>query len=287
MLPPTDFYLRFCGPTAEHNLGMEAWLRYPRHLAIHRAMIGAMVLREIRSRFAGTLGGFAWSVINPLAMVLVYWFIFSVGLRVQPMGDVPFIVYFVCGMMPWSMFNEALHGGVNSITGNPYLVTKTVFPTEVLPIVYLGASLVSHGAMLAILVLCMAAGNVPITWHVVGVPYYLVALMTFTLGLSWLLSALNVFYRDVREVLGVLLNIWFWFTPVVWGFEIVPERLRPIFQLNPMYHIVTGYRNAFIFGQPPWREPWVMAWFWAACAGMFLTGAWIFRRLKPEFPEAL
>ena len=246
-----------------------------------------MVVREIRSRFAGTFGGFAWSMVHPLAMALMYWFVFSVGLRVQPQGDVPFITYFVCGMAPWLMFSETLHGGVNSITGNRHLVTKTVFPTEILPIVCLGTSLVSHSVMLVVLMFCMAAHGTPLTWHLLAAPYYLAGLMAFSLGMSWLLAAINVFYRDVREALGVLLNFWFWLTPVVWGIEIVPPRIKFLFQLNPMYHVVTGYRNAFLYQQSPWAEPWVMAWFWLACAGTFFAGAWLFRRLKPEFPEAL
>jgi lipopolysaccharide transport system permease protein/teichoic acid transport system permease protein len=141
--------------------------------------------------------------------------------------------------------------------------------------------------MLAILLFCMFAHGMPLTWHVLACPYYLAGLAAFALGLSWLLAAINVFFRDVREVLGVVLNLWFWFTPVVWGIEIVPERFKYLFQLNPMYHIVTGYRGAFLYRQPPWHEPWAMAWFWVACAAMFFTGAWMFRRLKPEFPEAL
>lgn len=266
---------------------MDAILALPRRLASHRTMIRAMVTREVRARFAGTVAGFAWSIVNPLMTILVYWFIFSVGLRVQPIGGVPFIVVFVAGMIPWSMFTEALQGGVTAITANAHLATKTVFPTEILPIVYLGASFVSHGVMLTILLVCLASHGMAVDWWALQAIYYFVGLTVFTLGLSWFLAALHVFYRDTREAVGVMLNIWFWSTPIVWGIEIVPPEYLTLFKLNPMYYIVTGYKSSFIYHTPPWHEPWVALWFWTVCLAMFAGGAWMFRRLKPEFAEAL
>jgi len=114
-----------------------------------------MARMEIRKRYVGTLAGMAWSVAHPLMMILIYWVIFSLGFRVHPAGNTPFIVYFLCGLIPWTAFAETVSASSNAVTGNPYLVKKTVFPTEILPLAHWLASMVSHVIMLVILAIVM------------------------------------------------------------------------------------------------------------------------------------
>src|SRR4030042_5562551 len=134
-----------------------------KRIYLYRSMISAMVLREIQSRYIGTFGGLLWSIINPLMMILVYWFVFSVGFKVRPAGDIPFIVVFLCGLIPWLTFSEALVTSTNALNANAQLVTKTVFPTEILPFVYLLASLITHGIMLVILVIVLLINSISLS----------------------------------------------------------------------------------------------------------------------------
>jgi lipopolysaccharide transport system permease protein/teichoic acid transport system permease protein len=250
-------------------------------------MIRAMAVREIQSRYIGTLGGLVWAMINPLMFILVYWFIFSVGFRVQPAGGVPFIVVFLCGLIPWSMFAEALTTSTGAISANPHLVTKTVFPTEILPIVNITASLITHSIMLGIFIVILLFNNISLSFYNLQFLYYLSGLLIFSLGLSWISSAINVFYKDVGQALGIVLNLWFWFTPIVWSQDMIPSKYQFILKLNPMYYIVDGYKSSFIYHSVIGHNMLTGICFWVVCMAVFITGACTFKKLKSEFAEVL
>ena len=250
-------------------------------------MIKAMAIRDIQSRYMGTLGGFVWFIIQPLSIALVYWFVFSVGFKVQPAGGVPFIVVFLCGLIPWSLFAEALSTSALAISSNANLVTKTIFPTEILPVVSLVASLFTHALMMLIFTIIMLINNIPFSFYNLQVFYYLFALAVFSLGLGWFLSAINVFYKDVGQALNVLLNLWFWATPVVWLQDIFPQKYLWILKLNPMYYVVDGYRSSFVYHSSIWHNPCQVIFFWIVCIPVFIVGALTFKKLKSEFAEVL
>jgi lipopolysaccharide transport system permease protein/teichoic acid transport system permease protein len=246
-----------------------------------------MAIRELRTRYAGTLAGFFWSVINPLMIIVVYWIVFSGFFRVQPAGNIPFIVVFLCGMLPWTLFSESLISSTNSIVANTNLVKKTLFPTEILPFVNFFAGLITQGIMLVILVVVLYFSKIPFSVYDLQFIYYLIAMSVFTIGLSWISSSLNVFYRDTGQILAVIINIWFWLTPIVWMMNMVPKSLTFFFTLNPMYYIVEGYRNSFIYQTPFWQDYTGGLYFWAVSIAVFILGAMMFRKLKPEFPDVL
>lgn len=246
-----------------------------------------MAVQQLRARYVGTLAGAVWSIIHPVMLVLTYWLVFSVGFKVQPEGNLPFVVVFICGLIPWLTFSETLAGSVNAITQNVHLVKKVVFPTEILPIVHLLASLIIHGVMLLILMVLLYFYNLPSSLFFVQVIYYTAALTVFSLGLSWLLSAINVFSRDVGHIVTVLLNLWFWLTPIVWPMHLLPASYHRWIMINPMYYIVSGYRDTFLYFRPFWENEVLSIYFWIVCILMFMLGAFVFRRLKPEFADVL
>ncbi len=253
----------------------------------YKSMIWAMSIREVQSRYIGTIGGMLWSIINPLMMILVYWFVFSIGFKVQPAGGIPFIAVFLCGLIPWSMLTEALTASTGSIRSNAHLVTKTVFPTEILPIINITASLITHSIMLVIFIIVMIFNKIPFSFYNFQSIYYLFALVIFILGLGWFLSAINVFYKDVGQALSVVLNIWFWFTPIVWLPDMIPHKYQYILKLNPMFYIIDGYKSSFIYHSPVWHNPVGCIYFWVVSLVVFIIGAVTFKKLKPEFAEVL
>lgn len=253
----------------------------------YRSMIWAMSKRQIKTQYIGTLAGFVWTVVQPLSLILVYWLVFSWGLKVQHPGGAAFIVVFVCGLAPWLFFAEILGSATNSIIANSNLVKKVVFPVEILPIVNITASLIGHMVMLSIvLILLISHGQWP-TLHAVQVFYLSFAVCALGLGMGWLTSAINVFYRDVGQIITVILNMWFWLTPIVWPFEQIPPGYRVYAKLNPMYYIVSGYRDALVY------HKWVVLnldltlYFWSVCLFWLLAGSYVFRRLKREFADVL
>ena len=261
--------------------------RFLEKIYTYRSMIKAMAIRDIQSRYMGTFGGFVWFIIQPLSIALIYWFVFSVGFKVRPAGGVAWIVVFLCGLIPWSLFVETLSASTSAINANVHLVTKAVFPTEILPVVSLLSSLLTHGLMMFIFIIIMLINKIPFSFYNFQVIYYLFALSLFSLGLGWFLSAVNVFCKDVGQALGVVLNLWFWATPVVWTQDIFPERYLWILKSNPLYYIVDGYRSSFIYHSPIWHNPRQGIYFWVVCSLVFIVGAFTFRKLKPEFAEVL
>lgn len=253
----------------------------------YKSMIWAMSIREVQSRYTGTVGGMLWAIINPLMMILVYWFVFSVGFKVHPAGGIPFIVVFLCGIIPWSMFAEALTTTTGSIRSNAHLITKAVFPTEILPIINITASLITHSIMLIIFIIVMIVNKIPFSFYNFQFIYYLLGLVIFSLGLGWFLSAINVFFKDVGQALGVVINIWFWFTPIVWLLEMIPSKYQYWLKLNPMFYIVDGYKASFIYHSPIGHNPLEGIYFWMVALAVFIVGAVTFKKLKSEFAEVL
>lgn len=262
-------------------------VHYLKTVYAYRNTIKALTAREIKVRYVGSLGGLAWSIIHPLVIILVYWMVFSVGFKVQPVSNVPFIVAFLCGFIPWTLFHDALTANTHAIIKNTHLATKVVFPTELLPLVNFLASLITHGIMIVILIAVMLAHGISLSIYNFQFLYYLVLLSMFTIGISWIAAALNVFYRDVGQVFVALLHIWFWLTPIVWMWEMMPESFRYFLKFNPMMQVVSGYRNSFLNYVPFWERVNSEIYLWGCCVGMFVIGAFVFRRLKWDFAEVL
>ena len=246
-----------------------------------------MSKHDLISRYIGTFGGPFWAVIHPLATVIIYWFVFSFGFKAVGPAGTPFVLYLVSGLVPWLLFSNTLASSVTAVTGNVHLVKKTVFPTEILPIVHLVSETFPHIAMLSILwALAWFYGYEP-TFFFFQVGYYYGALVFFVLGLAWLFSALQVFHRDLGQVLVVILSLWFWLTPIVWTRDMIPPQFRWIVDYNPTSYVVEGYRGSLLFGYPFWID-WTSALrFWVLTVGVFLLGAYVFRRLRPEFADVL
>jgi len=263
------------------------FINYLKTIYTYRSTIKALTVREIKVRYVGSLGGLAWSIIHPLVIILVYWMVFSVGFKVQPVSNIPFIVAFLCGFIPWTLFNETLMANTQAVIKNTHLATKVVFPTELLPLVNFLASLITHGIMLVILLGVMLFNGITLSIYNIQFVYYLFLLSVFIMGLSWIAAALNVFYRDVGQFLVALLHLWFWLTPIVWMLDMMPEPYRFYLKINPMVHIVEGYRNSFLHYVPFWERIGEESYLWACSVVFFVLGGLLFRRLKWEFAEVL
>ena len=253
----------------------------------HHALILAMALRDLQSRYAGTLGGVLWTFAHPLAVISIFYFVFAIGFRSQGPNHTPFILWFVCGYVPWLFFNETLLAATDSITRHAHLVKKTVFPSEILPFVHLTSGLVLHAIFLLIVVGMLAFFNVPFLADRFLVIYFLICACVFLLGLGWMLSALQVFYRDISHALSIILNLWFWATPIVWLPDNIPAEYRGLLFYNPMYYIIEGYRGLLIFDTTVWPSVGQTAYFWSIATLTFVVGAYVFGRLKPEFVDVM
>jgi len=263
------------------------FVRFIRLIISNKYLILAMARREIAARYVGSSLGFVWTFIKPLIMIGVFWFVFSVGFKSKPMNDIPFVVWLTAGMAPWFCFSEIIMDSTVAVVGNANLVKKTIFPAQILPIVKILSGIITHGVFILILVVLCLLQGVPLRIQSIQFIYYLVCFVLLSLGISWLVAALNVFLRDVGQMVAVLLQVGFWATPIFWDINMMSPTVQKLLKLNPFYYIVQGYRNSFLDFVPFWYYPMYTIYFWCITLVTLLVGAYVFRRLKPQFADVL
>ena len=256
-------------------------------LVRQRQLILAMAKREIVSKYVGSFLGFAWTFIQPAVMLSVFWFIFSVGFRAKPMSDVPFVVWLAAGMAPWFAFAAIITSSATAIVQYAHLIKKTVFPVMILPVVKIVSNMVSHGAFVILLIVLLLFNGMSFSFYFFQAFYYFFCLCILTLGLGYAVSSLNVFARDVGQVVGVLVQVGFWGSAIFWDMNIMPEKVQKILKLNPVYYIIQGYRDSFITFTPFWDRMGYTLYFWGVTILLLVVGTVIFKKLQPQFADVL
>ncbi|MCI5124223.1 MAG: ABC transporter permease [Candidatus Electrothrix sp. AR5] len=266
---------------------MNRLFAFIRLLLDRRRLITAMAAREIRAQYVGSSLGLLWTLIHPIVMIAVFWFVFGLGFRAKPVSDVPFVVWLTAGLAPWFLFSEIVNGSTNIVVAHAHLIKKTIFYPQILPFVKICSALVIHLIFITILLLLIFFQKVAITFWVIQIGYYLLCLLVLSLGLSWMFSALNVFIRDVAQLVSVTLQVGFWLTPIFWDINMMSPKIQWFLKFNPVYYIILGYRDSFISGRPFWSRPVYMCYFWFCALTLLFLGAYVFKRLKPQFPDVL
>ncbi|HOP47207.1 MAG TPA: ABC transporter permease [Desulfobacteraceae bacterium] len=266
---------------------IKSFFYFIRLVFLQKELIFSLARREVASHYIGSLLGFIWAFINPMVMIFIFWLVFSIGFRIKPANDVPFVVWLAAGMSAWFVFADIINGSVGLIVSNAHLIKKTMFYSQILPVIKIISSLFAHSVFILVLIGLIVFQKMPFSLYYLQVFYYLMCLCVLSLGLGWALSALNVFVRDIGQIVAVLLQICFWGTPIFWDILIMPPRIQKILQLNPMFYIVQGYRESFIYFCPFWRHPYQTMYFWAVTVVIFVIGAIIFQKLKPQFADVL
>jgi teichoic acid transport system permease protein len=277
------------GKIEAYNQGAPMKLMYSflANCFVSRALIWTLFLRELKNRFAGTYGGVFWFFGQHLLSMVIYLFVFAVGFKTPPAAGVPYSIILITGYIPWVLFAEAIHSSTISITQNPYLVTRTVFPVQVLVVVSFMIGVITHAVLLAILLVILAcSGIAPSLWSL-QIVYYLFGLTLLSLGLGWCFAALNVICRDIAHVVSIVLNVWFWATPVVWYTALIPDNYLWVLRINPLFYVVEGYRKALLFHTSFWTDGTGLVYFWMVCGAVFFLGIKAFITLQPEFAEVL
>jgi lipopolysaccharide transport system permease protein len=254
----------------------------------NRGLIRTMVRRDILGRYRGSFAGVFWTVINPLLLMLTYFFVFGIVLRARFGSDSSrsaFALYFLAGMLPWLAFSEAVGRSANVLVEHRNFIKKLVFAVETLPLNLVVSGLVSE--FFAILLFCVfllaARGSIP--WTVVWLPVLLIPQILFTAGVSWFLAALGVFLRDLGQIIGFLLTLWFFLTPICYPETSLPAEFRPLFSKNPIYILVRGYRSIFLeHSAPQWGPLWKV---WLVAAAVFVLGHAWFYKLRKTFADII
>jgi len=253
----------------------------------HRGLLKSFVVKEISGRFEGTFAGALWAVFQPLATLVAYFFVFSVVLRVrvsfEENGTDSFAIFFLSGMLPWLFFTDALNRSIGCVLDNADLITKVVFPVELLPSGKILASLLLNGAGIVLFFICLSVkGYFGIAWVLVlGLMAFQIL---FTLGIAFFLSAACVFIRDIRELLGVILMIWFFATPIIYPVSMLPDPFKSFLALNPMAIFTRLYRELMLRHMVAWGDLSQAA---VLSILVCVFGMWFFMRARPAFGDVL
>lgn len=207
-------------------------------------------MREIKQRYKQSVLGYAWVILNPFFQMLVMAFVFSIIMRIPNLG-VPYPIFLYAGLLPWTLFANSLGSATNALVGNAGLITKIYFPREIFIISTIMAKIVDFLLASTIFIAFMIYFHVAVNWNILWVLPIFAIQQLFTYGLSLFLAAANLFYRDIQYLLGLVILIWMYLTPVIYSTELFPERYRWIFQLNPMAVIINAYRQVILAGGMP------------------------------------
>lgn len=269
-------------------------VRYINRLAVlpvelyrDRKLIASLAKNDFKTKFAGSYLGIVWAFIQPIVTVLVYWFVFEVGLKAGKASDFPFILWLMSGIVPWFFFSEALNGGTNALTEYTYLVKKVVFKISILPIVKIISSIFVHLFFVAfVILLCWVYGYYPDLYSLQLV-YYIGCTFVLVLGLSYLTSAVVCFFKDLTQIINIILQVGMWMTPIMWDSAILSPTLQTVFRLNPMYYVVDGFRDALLSKVWFWDKPIWTVYFWIVVVVLFAFGATVFKKLRVHFADVL
>jgi ABC-type polysaccharide/polyol phosphate export permease len=253
----------------------------------HLFLLRELVRRDFQSRYAGSALGLAWSLVQPLWTLLLLTFVFSTVMKISPVGSRTghFAIFLFCGLLPWMALQEGVLRASTSITDNSSLVKKLRFPSEILVLSVVLSALL-HEAIAGAIFLGVLAVLGELRWG--GLPLLLLAVplqIALTVGLGLLLGTLHVFFRDVAQVLGMILMGWFYLTPIVYPASLVPERFQAWIELNPLTALVGLYRQALLEGEVSWVPGTVSLMLTAAV--LLSIGLWIFASLKPAFVDEI
>lgn len=281
-------------------IALIAWLKWdqfmdiPKELVQNRKLILNLAKNDFKSRFSGSIFGILWAFVSPIVTVLLYWFVFEKALNVGSQSTkagiaVPYVLWLVAGLVPWFYFSEAWSSGTNALVEYSYLVKKVVFKISALPVVKVVSSLFVHLFFIAFMLILYFCYQYYPTPYMLQIIYYSVAMIAFTLGLTYITAALVPFFRDLSQIIGILMQVLMWMTPILWNIDgmTLNPIISGILKLNPMYYIVSGYRDALIDQVWFWDRLDITVYFWVITAVVFGIGTTLFKKLQVHFADVL
>ncbi|HTQ55884.1 MAG TPA: ABC transporter permease [Bryobacteraceae bacterium] len=258
------------------------------NLVERRSLLFQLVRRDFEQRFVGSAVGWIWGVIHPLVLLASWTFVFSVCLHQKmPAGEVTgnYPLFLFAGMLPWLLFSETVQRSASSLVEQASLITKTVFPAEMVPVSIFLSSLMSHLIALGLAVAAVGIWLNQISAGLALLPFYMLLVGLFAVGLGWILASLQVYLRDTAQVLTVILTFWFWLTPIFITEQQFPARVRFLLAANPLAYLVRAYRELLLSEQLPGVEELAVMTLFAVVT--FMIGGLFFRHMKRGFADVL
>ncbi|MBR0398827.1 MAG: ABC transporter permease [Eubacterium sp.] len=266
----------------------------PQEVLGSRRMIGSLARNDFKRKFAGSYLGIIWAFVQPVVTVFVYWFVFEKALHAGTQGTkagitVPYVLWLIAGLVPWFYFSDAVNAGTRALLDYSYLVKKVVFKISALPVVKVISSLFVHLFFIAFTLVMYAVYHFRPTLYMLQILYYSVAMILIVTAIVYWTSSIVIFFRDLQQIVNIVLQIGVWFTPIMWNIDAMqlPGWVMTVLKLNPMFYIVMGYRDALINDVWFWQRPGLTAYFWILTVLLMIGGMRTFRKLQPHFADVM
>ena len=267
----------------------------PKELYQNRRLIWKLSKNDFKKRHAGSYLGALWALAQPVVTVVMYWFVFDriFGQKGQMLAggaELPYVLFLTAGLVPWFFFTEALTSGTMALLEYNYLVKKVVFKISILPIVKVIAAVFIHLFFVAVMLVVAAIYGIYPTIYTIQLLYYSACLFILVLALCYSTCAIVVFFRDLAQIINILLQVGMWATPILWNMDDVLKNspmLQTVIKINPLVYIVNGYRSALCEKQWFFEDFYSTMYFWIITVVLFGIGAMIFKRLKVHFADVL
>ena len=259
-----------------------------RKLFSYRELIVSLTKKELKVKYRGSVLGFFWSLLNPILTMLVYSFVFSIVLRA---GIPEFAIFLICALLPFNFLSNSVNYGASSIIANSNLVNKIYFPREIIPLSIILANLFNFLLELAALFIVMGIMGYSFYIYLYLLPVVIFIQFFLVVGMTLLVSALNVFFRDLQHLITIIMMVWFFGTPIIYPLSMVPERFQFIIKINPMTIYAAYYRNIFYYVKYPEGAGFPSAPETLTAVGItlliFFIGYFAFKKLEPRFAEEI
>jgi lipopolysaccharide transport system permease protein len=251
----------------------------------NRELLWQLILRELRVRYKQAALGVAWAILQPALTVLIFTIIFGVFARFQSDGGLPYPLFVLAGVLPWTYFAEALRRSVTGLVTNSELVRKIYFPRLVIPLAGVGSPIADFGFGLLLLLVLMVWYSVAPGWSLLTLPLWTFAALALALSLGLWLSPLNVHYRDITHTIPFVIQVWMFATPIAYPLSMIPQKWRTVYSLNPMVGIIEGFRWSLLdTAQPDLRAVAISI---ALITVSLLAGLIYFRRVERSFADVI
>lgn len=247
----------------------------------------SLAKNDFRSRYVGSQLGLFWAFFRPMVMAGVYIFVFSVIARAAPVSDIPYAFWLLPGLIVWFVFNEGVSSGTTALADYSYLVKQVKFDVTILPTVKVMAAFIIHTFFIILIFVLYLIWGLPIRIQLLQLSYYYFALFCLTTGVARITCACQPFFKDISSAVEVILLVFMWACPVMWDVTMLPEEYHVYFRINPLYHILNGYRESFMGGPWFWEHYLQMTGFWVFTALLHYLGRRQYKKLSVHFADVL
>lgn len=265
---------------------MNKILEFIKDIYSKRSILLELAKRDFQKQYMGSYLGFVWVYLQPLLFVTVIYTIFNMGLKGgASIGEIPFVVYLITGIVPWLYIADNLNSNTKVIKQHSFLLKKVDFRLSMLPIVNIMSSIIPHVFLVFICIIVMALNDLYLSFYLFQLLYYFIAMVFLLLGIAWLTSSTQLFIPDVGKFMSLIVTFGFWVTPVFWNINNIPTNYQWIIKLNPFSYIVQGYRDSLYSEIGFWEKPYEGLIFWSITSVLLVIGIVVFKKLRPHFAE--